>query len=220
MGWPMIKSMKPVYGIAKVKAQKDGGIKFQLKDEDKIWTIESKNVPDEYKTMSGVFAITVSEDKSKLFRMYPHQGSFKCKFVGFVAQEGKDPEPRVKTGKFGTYQTAIASLKIIDGIYTGMIIPYILSFNLEDMDGITAIKGGGKAAKKFADFLDAIGCWEEVIPFSENILPTIQKRALKANKTVLVMVKEGWVDSAVREDAPNFGDLEDEDEEDTLEELD
>jgi len=44
-------------------------------------------------------------------------------------------------------------------------------------------------------FLEACGVWDQDIPFSDNVLPTLQKMILVEGKVFGLTIKDGWVDS-------------------------
>jgi hypothetical protein len=52
------------------------------------------------------------------------------------------------------------------------------------------------------DFCDQFGYWDYGPPqYSDNILPGMEKRMLKAGKVVKVLIKDGWIDSIIEADS-------------------
>ncbi|HKZ39810.1 MAG TPA: hypothetical protein VJ044_02555 [Candidatus Hodarchaeales archaeon] len=192
-------------GEAKVRV---GNGKVQIifkEDKDNPITLQRVDLPDYVKP--GTFYVSLSGE-GEFLGMRPTTALVRAKFVHFVAEEGEVPAPREYPGgssvrksdnkpfSWEPYMAFIAVLEITDKEYKGMQIPVFLRYLfVDDGEGNVAIKGGGKNAELLESFLEVTSVYDDDLPFSENVLPKLQKRLLKKGAEFVVMLKSGNVDS-------------------------
>lgn len=191
-------------GIAKVVVG-NGKVVITFENDDPI-TLKSADVPKFVKT--GKWYVTMNAEENEILAVRPINALSKAKFSHFPTQEeGELPAPFEKQGgsatrKDGTkfsYEPYLAFntvIKLISKEYDGMTVPVFMRYLfVNDGDGNVAIKGGGKNADILESFLEVTGVFDTDIPYSDNILPRLQKRILKADRTFNVMIKDSYADS-------------------------
>jgi len=154
----------------------------------------------------AVFA-TVSGDGSRLYSIRPLTGSFVVKFERFAAPEGELPAPKhyeqTFTADDGTtrrssYEGFTALLRITAGPWAGAILPSFLRYGFVDAgDGVTTgLKSRGRHAERLAAFLEYAGLdlQSDTIPYSENVLPWLEKTLQERNHDFMVVVDNGYVE--------------------------
>lgn len=153
------------------------------------------------------YFVSVSGDRQKLSAFRPWEGSFIAEFVELKKKPGQPPlhefpRERVGQGPNGPYnkdwQEFTAILRIAEPPYTGLIVTTKLRYYFGmDEEGLTTIKGEGKHSQFLGRFLEvAVGDLEKIkIPFSDNILPQLEKLLLERHRSFLIVMSKGWVDS-------------------------
>lgn len=213
---PMIKR-EALQGQATVKVgNKDGkkvfGVTFE-KNPQVTYTVNAKNAPD-YVT-AGEFYVKMSEDKTKILATSPQSGKFKVIVESFPAKEGEQPAPYtyVNPKYDNPTQRFNVLLKIVSEKYKGMPILLMLPYFWFDMDeqvveGVSREVVGLRLPKKTSigfkllnSFLSASGAWKfGAIKWSDNVLPALQKRILRAATEFVVRVENGFVDTIEYDD--------------------
>lgn len=159
---------------------------------------------------------TFDEDEKKILFINPLSGEQQVKFVKFQAPEGSAPVWTEKQGKGGkTYREANPFFQIVEGNWKGCTVRGRLfdNFGADPEDGNTSIYFGsrGTSSQNLEDFCACVGYdyWEH--EYNENLLPEIEKTALKNDNTFSLVLVNGWISSfnaSFEEDA--FGDEEEE----------
>ena len=148
-------------------------------------------------------------DKRILF-INPLSGELQVKFVRFQAPEGSEPVWIEKQGKGNRpYREAPVFVEVIDGRWKGCVIRGRIfdNFVLWEEDGLTTVRGEGTGSNNLRDFSDCVGFDYTTTPFSENLLPLIQKTALENEKIFSIVLVNGYISNYVPGlDADAFGD--------------
>ena len=187
-----VKSEELKSGKATVAINKEGN-KFKVTFEDGFSKVfEKGDCPDAMK--KGNWFVTLLAEGDGVMGLRPINAMCKGKFSHFVANEDDVPVPIEKEGKYGPYLAFIALLNL-GGEYKGMVQPFFLYYKFSEYDGNLVIKGSGRSTDMLQSFLEACGVWDQDIPFSDNVLPTLQKMILVENKVFGLTIKDGWVDS-------------------------
>lgn len=226
--WPTERAASTTLrGVGRCKPV-DGGLKVKLIDPAWEAAIVFKNdkIPPYAigKEFKGDMVFSMNGKKDQIYSLYPANGLFKVKFADFGTKKDEAlPSPQLKrggpaTGKDGShyvtqdYQFMIANLKIIEGPFEGVTIPYFLRyyFKMFVMDGeqVAGIIGEGKRyGDQLIEFLDVFGAYERPLPWKDNLLPDLMKILLQADRTVTLVMKKGYPDSLMVEDAELDDDL-------------
>lgn len=175
-----------------------GVYKFLRDDEDKVpSTLNS----------SGRMNISLNRDGDAIWSCFPAEGSFKCRFAGFPHAEGEEPAPKDKpgatrTGKGGgmytvqPYRQITFLMEITAGKFEGMTVPVFAHYLFAPYEntGLAWIYGAPKKKAQLEDILRTLGLdfQNDNLPFSDNVLPALQKILLDRKKDVLVRVQNGW----------------------------
>jgi hypothetical protein len=158
--------------------------------------LDLDNVPEYART--GRFYVSLSGKNDSVFSYYPAVGTFVVKFKKWATRENTVATPQEKVGQYGPYSYMIALLQIFKGENKGMEIPLFLNYKFvndgQDNVAIPTSEKSGTAAERLLNFLDAVGILEEVIPYSDNLLPALAKRILKKDRPFNVVMKEGRAD--------------------------
>ena len=220
-GWPTQNAKSTsLRGVGRAQFTPTGDLKVKLDSWEGVRIFKKDKLPASLanrKTLKGVFSFNMNEAKDTLYSIYPALGIFNVRFSDIgMKKDATLPEPFHKVGdrqsKDGhtyheDYYGFVANLVITDGDNEGMIIPYILRYYFKpfDMDGerVAGVTGIGKRyGDQLVGFLDATGLWAQgPMKYSDNLLPTIQKKALALAKDMVVVMKDGWVDSLIAKDA-------------------
>lgn len=205
-----------VYGKALVKLGKKGDKKAVLIkfDEGDSFVLNPSKCP-KY-VQSGQFVVSLTPEKDGIRGMRPINGQFKGRVSKFLSQEGKPPIPRTKDvtfkGESYSYQYFTVLIEITSpSKYKGMEVVFMPRYHfgeaLETVNGeprrVTAItKLRSKYTAMLDEFLTATGAWDKgPIPYSDNILPTLQKRIQVSNKEFGFVLKDGWIQYIIIPDA-------------------
>jgi hypothetical protein len=61
----------------------------------------------------------------------------------------------------------------------------------------------GSRTKELEEFLSLAGAWNRgPMEWSDNILPALEKRILRADKSFSFLMKDGWIDTLYEADEP------------------
>lgn len=179
-------------GKATIKLSKDG-TKFKVTFEDEFSKVFDK-ASSPIATREGNWFVTLMSDDEEIMGLRPISAMCKAKFSHFAAGEDDIPTPGEYEGKWGSY-LAFTALLTLGGEYKGMIQSLFLAYKFVEYEGTTVIKGMGRWVDTLQSFLEAGGVWDQDIPFSDNVLPTIQKMLLVESKVFGLAIKDGFVDS-------------------------
>ena len=160
--------------------------------------------------------IRLGNDEKSIFAISPTSGMFTGRCVGFSSKEGEPPVPKTSNPhpQYGSYQFFNALIEITDGdeACVGMTLSYHLRYNFgEDADGLVEYTNWGSDSAthspRLDEFLGMVGAWDKgEIQFSDNILPTLQKRILRANRSFQFVMKDGWIDTLYEDNEPRPAD--------------
>lgn len=197
----------------------------QVRYKDKYILVrftETKNVHKfrkikKYRKLSpGKWNIRLSGDETEIYSFVPVSGNFKGKVSSFVGgDDGPQPKTKYvdfvrKDGKRVKYDYDYFTLlvEVIDPEkYAGIEIPYILRYNFleadEDGESVVGLYSKGSRTKELEEFLDLVGAWNQgPMEWSDNVLPSLEKRVLRSDKTFNFLMKDGWIDTLYAVDEP------------------
>jgi len=137
---------------------------------------------------------------------------FREKVTGFVARQDEEPAPQTKHVEFTDragkhhsydYQYFLALIEITDGEAKGAVMSAMVRYKFAEVEEevkdklrkVVGIKGHGKYTDFLADFLEVTGGADTPMPWSDNILPTLEKRILRADKEFAFVVKNGYINT-------------------------
>lgn len=216
---PPVVTRNTLKGKAKVQAGKIKGkdvlgVTFE-DNTDVTYTILRNDAP-KYAT-AGIFYVRLSQDKTKIDSMSPLNGSFHVKTDTFPAKEGEKPAPYVVTNlKYKTSSEKFnVVLEVLGPKYAGMSILMILPYywfdvakeevpgkGLKDVLALVEPRKASPGHRSLKNYLDVSGAWAGgPIPFSDNVLPALQQRILRAAKEFDVVLENGFVNTIILEDA-------------------
>jgi len=199
-----------IRGLASVKVSKDK-VKVKFADNpEEVFECTKENAPSTVK--SGDWWVSMSVDGERMFTINPVQGAFRAKFVKLASAEGQLPAPQhfrkegvdQKTGKtyVSEYDYFLPVFEILDGEdedAQGMSLTKFLRYYFAEENGeVTFSKNPVKSApqRDLIDFLEVMGVFEKgPMKYSENILPALEKRIKEADRTVMLIIKEGNIQS-------------------------
>jgi hypothetical protein len=197
-------------GIADVRVRDDAELIIQFEDGDKYtvpYDMSAVGLVDD-----GKYRVSLSSDGSQLFGITPAAGTYIVRYAGMVASKGELPTPKLieggprktrdgkKSWNAPDYMAFTVLLRIVSANCKRMTIPYQLNYSFEqykDTDE-TSIPLGTKQYERTATFLQLAGMDFNVdsIPFSENVLPYLDKLFGDKNNKFQVVLKNGYVDQA------------------------
>ena len=171
-----------------------------------IWEDEKSTLPEyvPFKIMkeSGSINVRVSFEKgdTKVLFINPSSGELKVKFDRFQAPEDSAPTWQEKEGKGKRpYREANPFFEVADGRWKGCVIRGRLfdNFGLWQEDGNTTVYGDGTGSQNLRDFCDAVGFDYSNTPYSENLLPEIQKVAKELGNEFTIVLNNGYISTYV-----------------------
>ncbi|MHA2329759.1 MAG: hypothetical protein ACXACR_14685 [Candidatus Hodarchaeales archaeon] len=200
-------------GEAQVKGDKKT-IKLRFTESKKVYKF--RRTRDTAKLKPGRYYVQLSSDETEVFSFHPWSGNFKGRVSEFVAKEGEAPVPKTKDVDFHSegkhikysYQYFVVLIEILDPKKNaGITIPLRLNYNFleakdEEGQSIVGLMSKGNRTKDLAEFLKITGADAKPMKWKDNILPTLEKRILQADKPFNFIVKDGWIDTLYEADTP------------------
>lgn len=188
-------------GIATVKFNADKTkVRVDFENEPEPYVLKRSECPEYLNP--GEWFVLLTGDKSRMVNARPINGQFVGKVSKFATSgENNPPTPRTFKGDSWEYQYFVVLIEITQGDCAGAVIPYSLRYHfVETMDDDGKnIAGIGHTKSKYTppleEFLELSGIVDfGAIPYEDNILPKLEKRALRANREFNLLLKGGWID--------------------------
>lgn len=198
-----VKGSSTIYGQAEIRlTKKTVQVKMDKRSGGKSYEVDRDEAPDN--VQAGKWCVALNQDGTTLYSVRPISGTFLAKLEKFSAAEGADPVPVWETptykDKNGTRREGQPQQ------YFGVILrtredyeyyvkfPYRFDETKEGNVTITYRKLG-KRIENLLDFLKFAGVVDKPVPYSENILPTLEEMILDEDQEFLIKVENGWVTS-------------------------
>lgn len=216
------------YGLATVKMSSNGAkVRVTFEKTGESLTFPKDALPSKPKIQpdsEDTYMVVLTPEKDAIEKIGPAEGHFQAKCVDFGRpEEGADPEPKdasyERDGKTIEYRKFTAYFEVLAGRYKGQIIPHFLRYKFtEDAAGNAGWEGRPDAPNaihlpRLIEFCEKTGCVETAIEWPEdgNILPILLDRILKADRTVDLVVKDGFIAAIL---AVDYEDAEEDEEKD------
>lgn len=203
---PPVVKKSDLKGIAKVTFRTDHSqAKVKFADPEvypKDIVFDADDLPAGLK--SGEWFITINSEKTEVRNWRPANALVKAKVKNFVAKKDSKPTPMTHPTYGNRYFQVVFEITEPEE-FKGCTVPNSYQYfftEVYDEDSGKSLVGledhpKSKYMKPLVDFLDATGVWEKgSIAYSDNILPTLERRIRNAGKTVMFVIKDGWVDNA------------------------
>lgn len=206
-------------GLASCKTGKKNGktfVRVTFEDDNKSYDIRktSDNVPEYY--LDGKFVVKLSPDKSKIDSMSPYSGQFEGMVKEFVHRENELPAPQTNTKAKWPYEYFAVLIEITSPEkYAGMVVYIQLHYRFEPADfewkgkqvEIAAIPiSKARSVEMLDNFIMATKAVAKgPIPYSDNILPYLQKRIMRESAKFTFTMKDGWIDHILPPDMNEDG---------------
>jgi hypothetical protein len=166
----------------------------------------------------GKWMATLSGDR--LYNLRPISGVFPGHFKEFIASKDAAPSPKMTKGQYP--HLVFGPLFELDREdVQGMVVGYRypgLRFNFEPFereDGKSIVGysvfdiSKSPATMQLDEFMRVTGITDfGDMPWTDNPLPMFQKRALKANKSILIHVENGSIKSLIPDQSSAFSETE------------
>jgi hypothetical protein len=196
----MVRGKSGIYGIGQIRLTKT---KVLVKmDGGESYEIDKENAPDDVE--AGHFNIALNSAGDKMFSYRPLSGTFTAKFLKFAAPKDSAPAPVMEESKYrdengnvkvGAPQQVFTAVILVGDRYEyATKLPY--RFDEGDSGNVTVTyRKLGKRVEQLLNFLDVTGVKEKAVPYTENILPTLEEMILDEDRSFLVTVEKGWITS-------------------------
>lgn len=189
-------------------------------DNNAKYRVPRKNCPDY--VQKGIFFVEMTPDRQGIRSMRPWNAPrIRGKVAKFHAKEGEKPTPKTVNVKneSGGYSYNYFGLTIEvtqPEKYAGMEIPFMPRYHfqsaqeevngkMEDVVAYSHMKS--RYTGQLDEFLTLTGAWKSgPIPYSDNIVPTLQKRILRQGLEFEFSMKEGWLKDFVLPDVNEASD--------------
>jgi len=213
---------KKIYGVANVHAGKnkivvtllgkDGtegdSYNFRFDDLPKVPKIQPET--------EDVYNVVLSPDGETVEKIGPVEGHYMARLVDFGRpEEDADPTPQLiekqnADGKPYSYEQFTADFEIVKGKFKGVKIRHWLRYLFlenPNQPGFAGWKGNpdnpnAKHLPRLVEFCDKCGMVDEDLEWPEdgNVLPELLRRGIKANRTVDLTIKGGFVSDILKAD--------------------
>jgi hypothetical protein len=169
------------------------------------------------KLRPGRWYVQMSSGNDEVFSFHPWSGHFVGKVQGFSSKDGESPTPKLKKVDFYkdsgehvkySYTYFVVLIEITEPKkYAGLVVPMRLNYNFreaKDEQGrsITGLASKGSRTAELREFLSISGADTKPLKWSDNVLPPIEKRILRADKSFNFIIKNGWIDTLFEADEP------------------
>lgn len=146
-------------------------------------------------------------DNAQIKYVRPWAGNYVGRFLRFTST---DEGPKTKPGYWGTNRQTgkqfwvepkekfTAVFEIVSGQYKGAQLISSYEYLIgADHDGTIKFAGWKKALEELVQFLQTAGYDPNVdsLPYSQNVLPALEKFLVEQDKIFLIKVNEGWVET-------------------------
>jgi hypothetical protein len=198
---PIVKTGSGPTGIADIKIK---GNKVRVEFENKeilanYIVVGTDKCPENL--TPGVWYVSLTPQRDGIRNFRPINGMFKAKVVKITSQPDKEPAP-LYNNRWDYYYFTVLFEIIAPEKTAGCIVPNNYHYNFEpvqDEDG-KEVAGFNHPKSKYTtqliDLCDATGVWQRgAMRASDNVLPELQRRMLKADKTVTLVLKDGFINS-------------------------
>lgn len=164
-----------------------------LTDGKSVIKVSKKNVPNNL--FEGKHVIQLAEDKKSIKAFKPYSGQHPAKFIKFSSREDETAVPQTKHGEYGDYLVFFPIFEITGGPYKGCNASYQVAYKFQEGDdGVAEFAGTkGKFLEQLEEFLDTVIGSFDPPKFSDNLLPIFQKMASRADKSIGLVFKKGWI---------------------------
>ena len=168
------------------------------------------------KLTPGKWNIRLNGDETEIYSFAPISGNFRGKVSSFVGgDDGPQPKTKYvdfvrKDGKHIKYDydyfTVLVEITEPEKL-AGVEVPLVMRYNFleakEDEESVVGLMSKGSRTKELEEFLDLVGAWNRgPMEWSDNILPDLEKRILRADQPFMFLMKEGWIDTLYAADEP------------------
>lgn len=199
-------------GVAKVQqvivdGKKKVGVIFRPAEEGmkgKRFVLSHSDCPENLRP--GKWVVRLNGDNDEMLSFCPVDGQFEAKVERFVSSKNEEPTPKhqertnPESGKAYSYLSFTVITKIVaPAKVKGVEIPLFLRYNFreDDLEGESLVgmpeKGRGRHVDMLINFCNVTGVWERgALVWSSNILPKLEQRILRAEKTFGVIMENGW----------------------------
>lgn len=200
---------KKLRGVAIVKVLDNGVVRLAFKDDpETLYEFDPVDAPENVR--KGTWFVSLSGNGEKFYSFSPISGVEKNRFVKFAAAKDQLPAPKEYsyTGKdkasgkeFTSKYMAFTAIHVVtEGKNAGIQFAIFLRYYFAEVDGEVAIDHlKSPHTATLMRWLDATGAFDKgPMNYSENILPALEKRLLKANHELVAIFVDGNVDSITR----------------------
>ena len=204
MAIPIKTGEKGPQGIARVNVS-EKKVTVIFEDGDKF-DLTPADCP-KYLVKSGKYAVSLNLEGTTMYNARPLGGSHLVRFKEFTHKKDEPPAPKIVSGGLRTKKDGTrfvvddsvqfgAIFQIVGPDHTGFELAYFVPYAFKNWSDETGI--GGKGSQKLEAFLRSTGIdfSSDTIPFSDNVLPWLQK-FLRTKNTLLIatLTKEGYIDT-------------------------
>ncbi len=190
-------------------------IRVVFEDDNLVFDILPEDAPPYI--ISGRQIVTLTGDNAQILSARPVGGSHFVKFERFTAKENEPPLPKVREAnrvvlKDGRKWEVPAGLdfvsvfKIVQGKWKGYELIHKIPYAFQEFEGTGETQIVGFGSKRCAELLQLCGVnfESDTIPFSDNVLPFLQKLFIQRSRLLTAKVEEGWIKTLF--EAPEFYD--------------
>lgn len=171
-------------------------VKVRFADEEKSRKFDLDECPDYIQ--NGEWVVNLNMDEQGVHSIKPINAISKAKFIRFTSRQNEPPAPVTKTSTFpphNPYLAFTAVFGLTEAKYKGMEVTAFFHYLFEkDSNGMTTLQGKGKNLDFLANFLDCFGLLDVEFEFRDNLLPVLQKKLLKADKEVELVIRNGYIE--------------------------
>jgi hypothetical protein len=207
-----VKGSFGLYGVVKIFSIENGKVKVAFYETDREGNLSEATIKVFIKAEDcfpvakvGTWSAQLSSKHDKLYQIRPTSGVFPGKFKEFVSKKDQPPMPTMSGGKIEFQHLIFRPLFVLNREdVKDMVVGYQYGLDYAFATDESGLVKYGKQLDRSThmqdvdDFLTKVGVWDKgEMKYSDNLLPHFHRRAVDADKSLMIHVEKGFVKTLI-----------------------